>query len=278
MNYSIYAPNFGQFGDARVLAALARDAEEAGWDGFFIWDHILWTSPENGPTVDPWIALAAIASLTSRIRIGALVTPVPRRHPWKIAREIVSLDHLSAGRAVLGVGIGHDAFREYSAFGNMPDKFKRGEMLDEGLDIITGLCSGEPFSYEGKYYTIKEAQFLPTPVQKPRIPVWVAAMMPYMKPLRRAARWDAVVPIGTTAILAPDDITTIKAYILQHRTTDAPFDIVIGPQRLAGNPGASNIVKEFEQAGVTWWLEALYTEVPTPFEQLRQMVRNGPPA
>lgn len=276
MKYAIYTTNFGPLGEPRALAELARDAEEAGWDGFFIWDHVLWTHPENYPMYDPWVALATIATVTSRIKIGALVTPVARRRPWKLAREIVTLDHLSGGRMVFGVGSGHDTFKEYSAFGEAPGVVVHAEMLDEGLDVITGLWSGEPFSYEGKHYQIKEAQFLPTPVQQPRIPIWVAGMWPYKKPFRRAGSWDGVVPIGTTAMLTPDDISTIVSYVKEHRTSDAPFDVVCSGPPLAGSPDAEERAAAFEAAGATWWLESYYPWSTQTEEQLRESIHKGP--
>jgi alkanesulfonate monooxygenase SsuD/methylene tetrahydromethanopterin reductase-like flavin-dependent oxidoreductase (luciferase family) len=278
VKYGIYAPNYGELGDARLLAETAREAEQAGWDGFFMWDHMLWTHPANGPTVDPWIALAAVAMTTEHIRIGALVTPVARRRPWKLAREIVTLDHLSGGRVVLGVGSGHDAFREYSAFGEPPGGVKlHGEMLDEGLDVLSGLWSGRPFSYSGKHYQIKEAEFLPTPVQQPRIPVWVAGMWPYKKPFRRAARWDGVVPIGASEVLTPGHVKVVSEYVREHRTVDAPFDLVVAGQRLMGSPRFGEKAREFEHAGATWWLESFFTDEPVSLEQFREEVRNGPP-
>src|SRR5579884_3931949 len=146
MRYALNLPAFGEFADVRVLAALAREAEDAGWDGFFIWDHI---QSERGRSVaDPWVALAAIAVKTERIRIGALVTPLPRRRPWKFARETATLDHLSGGRLIVGVGIGGEWYREYSAFGEPVDDKTHAAQLDEGLDVLVGLWSGEPFSYE----------------------------------------------------------------------------------------------------------------------------------
>ncbi|MFN2108650.1 MAG: LLM class flavin-dependent oxidoreductase, partial [Anaerolineae bacterium] len=148
MQYGIYLPNFGPYGDARVLAGLARDAENAGWDGFFLWDHM---AGHALPFVDPWVALTAVALNTQRLRIGTTVTPLPRRRPWKIARETVSLDHLSGGRLTLGVGIGLGQ-AEWNDLGEESDLKKRGKMLDEALDVLVGLWSGEPFSYAGQYY------------------------------------------------------------------------------------------------------------------------------
>jgi len=193
MKFGVYLPNFGPYGDARVLAALACDAEAAGWDGFFIWDHIArsWATD----VVDPWIALAAVAVATTRVRIGALVTPIPRRRPWKLARETVSLDHLSSGRLIFAVGIGSGQAVEWDDLGDEVDVKKRGQMLDEGLAVLDGLWQGEPFSHAGEYYRVKKAHFLPRAIRSPRIPVWVAGNWPNKAPMRRAARWDGAFPL-----------------------------------------------------------------------------------
>ena len=159
MKFGIYLPNFGAYGDARVLADLARDAENAGWDGFFIWDHIAgWKLP----MVDPWVALTAIALNTERMRIGTTVTPLPRRRPWKLAREAVSIDHLSDGRLTLGVGIGGGE-AEFAHLSEEPDPKKRGEMLDEALDVLTGVWSGEPFSFTGSTTESRTRSFFLNP-------------------------------------------------------------------------------------------------------------------
>ena len=169
MRFAINLPNFGEYGDARRLAELARETEAAGWDGFFIWDVFGGDSAAPVPVDDPWIALAAIAATTERIRLGTMVTPLPRRRPWKLARQAASLDHLSGGRLILGVGIGTPP-EEFARFGEEPDPRIRAEMLDEGLEVLTGLWSGEPFSFHGRHYRVEEATLLPRPVQQPRIP------------------------------------------------------------------------------------------------------------
>jgi len=194
MQCGVYVPNFGAFGSARTLADVAADAEAAGWDGVFIWDHI--ARPFSTDLVDPWVALAAIALRTTRVRIGALVTPLPRRRPWKVARETVSLDRLSTGRLVFGVGSGSPGGRdvEWASFGEALDGAARGAMLDEALAVLTRLWSGERVSFAGRHYHVRSAQFRPTPLQSPRIPIWVAATWPHQPPLRRAARWDGVFP------------------------------------------------------------------------------------
>ncbi len=172
MRYAISVPNYGDFADPSVTIALARDIEAAGWDAFFLWDHVL---VRNGNVVaDPWTLLAAIAVSTERIRLGTMVTPLPRRRPWQVVRQIVTLDHLSGGRAVLGVGIGYPPKLEYEVFGESGDERVRAELLDEGLDVVTGLMSGRPFSFDGRHYHLDGVEFAPQPVQRPRVPIWVA--------------------------------------------------------------------------------------------------------
>ncbi len=276
MHYALYVPNFGTFGQARIVAKLAREAEAAGWDGFFIWDHLFADSDsQDGPVADPWICLAAIAAQTQRIRLGALVTPFARRRPWKLARETVTLDHLSQGRMVVGAGIGGDWWREYSAFGEAPEHGVHAEMLDEGLDVLNGLWSGESFSYHGKHYTIDDARFLPRPVQQPRIPIWVAGWWPGTRPFRRASRWDGIVPNGGNGELAPADIEAMRAYIQVHRTTDAPFDVVAGGRAHERDAAdAADMLARNAAAGVTWWLESFWAD---ELSKAQSVIRRGPP-
>jgi alkanesulfonate monooxygenase SsuD/methylene tetrahydromethanopterin reductase-like flavin-dependent oxidoreductase (luciferase family) len=275
MRYALNVPNFGAFADARALAELAHEAEETGWDGFFLWDHI---GGWPAPTADPWVALAAMAMTTSRIRLGPLVTPLPRRRPWKLARETATLDHLANGRLILGVGIGHDAIgREYSAYGESGDSKAHGEMLDEALDVLTGLWSGKPFSYRGAHYTINEVQYLPAPVQTPHIPIWVAATLPHQRPLRRAARWDGVCPIRSDEQhLTPEQVRELLAVIHETRPATEPFDVV-----LAGYTGdlqadaAAEYLGQLAEAGVTWWQEGVLPN--NTLDDLRAQIQHGPP-
>jgi alkanesulfonate monooxygenase SsuD/methylene tetrahydromethanopterin reductase-like flavin-dependent oxidoreductase (luciferase family) len=149
MQYGIYLPNFGNEIFPRLLADMASEAKDAGWDGFFLWDHILYSKTQKLRMVDPWIALAAMAMKTERIRLGTSVTPLPRRRPWKLARETVSLDHLSNGRLILSVGLGEPGDAEFGQFGEETDIKVRAAKLDEGLDVLAGLWRGKSFSYQG---------------------------------------------------------------------------------------------------------------------------------
>ena len=288
MQYGVYIPNFGPFGDARILADLAYEAEEAGWDGFFLWDQVSKSTltPAVDPMVDPWVALAAIALRTRAIRLGTLVTPLPRRRPWKVARETVSLDHLSAGRLILGVGSGGGYF-DFEALGEPSDAKTLAALLDEGLEVLTGLWSGEPYPHEGIAYHIKEAQFLPRPVQSPRIPIWVAAMWPAKAPLRRAARRDGVGPIGRdlplTAMLTPAEMQEIVRLVTSLPGYTTPFEIVHSGLT-AGTDAAHDrdVVAAYQQVGVTWWVEKILPErwgswTDWPLEAMRARIRQGPP-
>lgn len=284
MKYGVYLPNFGPYGDARALASLAQDAEQSGWDGFFVWDHIAgW----NMPIVDVWVALAAIAMSTGRIRIGTTVTPLPRRRPWKVARETVSLDHLSRGRLILGVGIGLGK-DEWDSLGEEADTTKRGAMLDEALDVLTGLWSGEPFSYAGQYFTVGDAHFIPKPVQQPRIPIWVGGFWPKKAPLRRAAKWDGAFPLFLEAQDEEQELAQLKeavSCLSAQRKVDQPLDIVCmgvtpGDQRAQ----AAEAARKRADLGATWWLECIAPfrcgkgfEEEWPVDALRERILQGPP-
>src|SRR5258708_3762793 len=262
MHFAVSVPNLDYYADARMLAGLAQDAEEAGWDGFFIWDHIAvtWTIK----VIDPWIALTAIALTTRSIRFGPMVTPLHRRSPWKVARESASLDNLSGGRLILGVGLGTWP-QEFEYLCEALDLKVRAAMLDEGLEVLTGLWSGKPFSYSGKCYKVQESVFLPPPLQSPRIPIWVAGTWPIKAPFRRAARWDGVQPIGQNLelneMMSPGQIRDMVTYIKAYRDSDTPFDIVHGGMTSGKDLSRdADIVAAYASAGVTWWLEGINPE------------------
>jgi alkanesulfonate monooxygenase SsuD/methylene tetrahydromethanopterin reductase-like flavin-dependent oxidoreductase (luciferase family) len=195
LSYALGLPNVREYADPRVLVELAAEAEEAGWDGVFVWDHIAREEDPSVPATDPWIAVAGMAVRTQRVRLGIMVTPLARRRPWKVAREAVALDALSGGRFTLGVGLGGGPLAEFAAFGEDADPRVRAERLDEGLTILDGLWTGEPFSFEGTHHHVSGAHFLPRSVQRPRVPLWVAGRWPNRRPFRRAARWDGVFPL-----------------------------------------------------------------------------------
>lgn len=283
MKYGVSVPNFGAYANPRTVAALAREAEAAGWDGFFLWDHIQFWRGFREPMADPWVALAAVAVATERIRLGPLVTPIARRRPWKLARETVTLDHLSGGRLILGVGLGFPPDAEFQMFGEDGDGRVRAGKLDEGLAILTGLWRGEPFSFQGAHFHVDEVTFQPRPVQAPRIPVWVAGMWPNRAPFRRAARWDGVAPMLRDAtldgaLMTPDDLHAITDYIARQRGDAAgPFDVVLGGRTPGDDPAAgAATVAAYAGAGLTWWIEGC-DPLRGTLDEMRRRIAQGPP-
>ncbi len=275
MRYGFIIPN----GDPRTVAELAGEVEAAGWDGAFYWDGIHVGEME---TYDPWVTMAAMAMLTERVRIGAILTPLARRRPWKVARETVTLDHLSSGRFVLPVGLGALDDGGFAKVGEPTNRKVRAQLLDESLEILTGLWSGEPFAYRGEHYKLEEMTFLPPPVQSPRIPIWVVGAWPSKKSMNRALRYDGLLAAkrGETATepgVTPEDVQAMKAYVEEHRGGVTPFDIVWE----GATPGddleqAASIVRPFAEAGITWWMESMWFPPNEP-EDLRARIRQGPP-
>ncbi len=259
-------------GDPRTVADLAAEAEAAGWDGVFYWDGIAIGESE---TFDPWVVMAAMAMRTSRVRLGAIVTPPSRRRPWKLARETMTLDRLSAGRLVVPVGLGA---LEDGAFGNVGEPTEartRAELLDESLAILEGLWSGEPFAYAGRHYRFGPMTFRPTPVQQPRIPIWVVGAWPSERSMRRVVRFDGIV----TQTDDPADVRAIADYVARERRPSAagvPFEIVAQGSTAADDADASAVVLPFAQAGATWWIDADW-ERPT-VESVRRRILAGPPS
>ena len=306
MKYGLDLPNMRECSDPRLLAELAHEAEESGWDGVFIFDslYIAWGPGEPPPTADPWIALAAMAMRTERVRLGTMITPLSRRRPWKVARETVTLDHLSNGRLTLPVGLGTVEDGGYRNVGEELDRKKRAQMLDESLEIINGLWSGEPFSFRGEHYNVEEMTFLPKPVQKPRIPVWVVGAWPREKSMRRAIRWDGILPVvmppggsapqpdmaaagrriaeyGLALEVTPAQVAEIRDYIERERESDASFDIVLEGFSSGSRPEQAAVtLAKYAEAGATWWIEGIWSWLylpPHDIEGLRRRIRQGPP-
>jgi alkanesulfonate monooxygenase SsuD/methylene tetrahydromethanopterin reductase-like flavin-dependent oxidoreductase (luciferase family) len=263
-------------GDPLTVADLAGEAEAAGWDGVFYWDGI-----HLGDTMevyDPWVVMAAMAMKTGRVRLGAVLTPPARRRPWKLARETMTLDHLSGGRLVLPVGLGALDDGGFAKVGEPTDRKVRAQLLDESLEILTGLWSGEPFSYHGEHYQLEEMTFLPPPVQSPRIPIWVVGAWPSEKSMRRALRYDGLLAYTTRGEVTPDDIRAMREYVEENRGTNGTFDIVWEGVTPGGDPArAASIVRPFAEAGITWWMESMWSPPNEPGD-LRARIREGPPS
>jgi len=272
MKYGFVLPK----GDARTAAKFAWEAEMAGWDGFFVWEPV-WG-------IDAWVSLTAAAMRTERIRLGTMLTPVSRMRPWKLASETATLDSLSNGRVILSVGLGA-VDTGFEAFGEVTDRKIRAELLDEGLDVLTGLWRGQPFNYDGKHYQVKEIAFYPPPppVQQPRIPIWVVGAWPRMKSMQRTLRYDGLLPAvmgddGKVRMTppTPDELREMKTFVKENRTETTPFDIIMEGQ----TPGddrqrAAKITRQWADAGVTWWIEAMWS-IPE-LEQALTRIRQGPP-
>ena len=275
MKYGFVLPS----GDARIAADFAFEAEQAGWDGFFVWEPV-WG-------VDAWVSLTAAAMRTQRIRLGTLITPISRMRPWELASKTVTLDQLSQGRVILSVGLGA-VDTGFAEFGEVTDRKTRAELLDEGLDILTGLWRDQPFTYEGKHYHLKPTAFFPAPppVQQPRIPIWVVGAWRRDKSMQRALRYDGLLPNvlnerGEHVPPTPDHIRDITAYIRQQRSASTPYDIVV-EGKTPGDDRAAALasVQPWIDAGATWWIEALWPapDQPTDHSAVLQRIKHGPPA
>jgi alkanesulfonate monooxygenase SsuD/methylene tetrahydromethanopterin reductase-like flavin-dependent oxidoreductase (luciferase family) len=271
MRLGLYLPPFDELADPALVARLCAEAENAGWDGAFLWDHVRWREPVSR-VADPQITLAAIASATERIRLGPMVTPLARRRPAKVARETATLDRLSGGRLILGVGLGSDRFaREYSITGEELDDRKRAEMLDEALGILQVAWSGEPVHHRGEHYTIDAMRFLPRPVQRPGVPIWVAGYHGKSRPLRRAIRYQGFFPVG---LEAADQLADVSAELRRlgretREGAEEPFDIAVEL-----DPGSDPA--PYAAAGATWGLVAFGWD-PVSVDQVRGVIREGPP-
>jgi len=270
MKYGVYISNFALQGNPNEFLELAIAAEDAGWDGFFMWDHNY--AGKDELIADPWITLAAIAVRTEKIRIGTTVTPLPRRRPQVVAREVATLDILSNGRFILGVGLGGSFENDYRAFGEGIDLKVRAEKLDESLAILEGLWSGEPFSFYGKHYTIDEVTFNPRPIQQPRVTIWCAGTWPIKAPFRRAARYDGVFPLSMSEDMSLEEYSDVVNYVKNLRGSMKDFDVII----IGATTGDEKVswIDESESLGCTWYLEVMMGD---DFNKFMERILKGPP-
>jgi alkanesulfonate monooxygenase SsuD/methylene tetrahydromethanopterin reductase-like flavin-dependent oxidoreductase (luciferase family) len=266
----LFLPLFDELADPALVARLSAEAEETGWHGVFVWDNLRFQEPVVD-VADPWITLAAMAAATERIRLGPLVTPLARRRPAKVARETATLDRLSGGRLTLGVGLGSDQFAsEYSITGEELDDRRRASMLDESLEILAAAWSGEPVHHRGEHYTVDGMRFLPRPVQRPGVPVWVAGYYGKPRPVRRAARYQGFFPLGLDR---PEQLAEIVAALAARRSEAGrdltePYDVVVAlPPDDDPAPYAA--------AGATWWLVEFPWDAVS-VDQVRGVIRDGP--
>ena len=247
--------------DPADIIGLGLAAEQGGFDGFFLWDHLVHDDRGDGPPVlDPWPLLAVLASQTSRIRLGTLITPVPRRRPWQLAKETVTVDRLSNGRLILGVGIGSPPYADFGIFHEPTSGRVRAGLLDEGLEVLTGLWTGERFAFRGEHFAVEPVRFRPVPVQQPRIPIWVGGVLPASGPVRRATRWDGMVPLAWHGDdldrPSPGDIAAVREQAQLARGSAAGFDLVVWSD-LEQEPGeVAGLAPDYEAAGATWWVES----------------------
>lgn len=273
MRYGFVIPG----GDVGTLVEIAQEIEAAGWDAVFVADYVYGT--------DPWVSLGAIGARTERVKLGTLLTPVSRRRPWKLASELATLDRLTNGRALLAAGLGATD-TGFANVGEATDRKVRAQLLDEGLELMTRFWSGKPFRYEGEHYKVNWGKgWLYTPVQQPRVPIWVVGAWPRPVSMRRAARWDGVIASkmtgeGSFEQPTPDDVRAMKAFVDEERARtgqSGPFDIVIeGVTPGDNSETAAEILVPFAEVGVTWWIESMWT-APGGMKGVLKRIRQGPP-
>lgn len=277
--FSVGVPNVGPFGDPRLLTDLAVAAEDSGWDGFFIWDHLLYRD-QRWPVADPTVVISAVAARTSRVRFGILINLLARRRVGKVARETVTLDHLSGGRLIVGAGLGSLA-EEFTSFGEPGGARERAARLDESLQALAELWGGGPVTFQGEHVTITGVTMLPRPLQQPRIPIWCGGRWPHKAPFRRAARWDGVMPThtgyGLGETMPPSDLAAVVRYVSEYRDSAEPFAVALEGRTDGLSPDrGGRHVAPYLQAGMTWWVEALGWWRGSAQDAMAR-VRQGPP-
>jgi alkanesulfonate monooxygenase SsuD/methylene tetrahydromethanopterin reductase-like flavin-dependent oxidoreductase (luciferase family) len=259
MRYGFVLP----YGDARTAAELAVLAEQHGWDGFFVWESI-WG-------LDAWAMLAAAAMTTERIRLGTMLTPLPRRKPWDVAGQTSTVDNLSNGRVILAAGLGVSGQDRFWMFEDDPGRKVRAELLDESLAMLPHLWQDQPFEFEGKHYRARRVDDMvppppPPPVQQPRIRTWVVGAWPRPKSMRRVAAQDGWLPVYAPpgahdrVELTPQLLADGVAWIGEQRRADGlsmdSFDVVVEGVTRADDRQAADTVRPWAEAGANWWIDA----------------------
>ena len=271
VRYGLYLPAFGPFGDPAVLVDLAVRAEASGWDGVFLWDHLV---REALPIADPWTTLGAIAQATRELRFGPMVTPLPRRRPWVVARHASTLSRLSGGRLILGTGLGSDEFGDLSSFGEPTGLRTLAARYDEGLEVVRKVWSGRPFRHDGQHYQVTLGEGVPNPHP---IPVWVASTAVHPRVIRRAAACDGIFPIWGNRTPAPDEVAALLAELRRAGLPEGrPFDVAVaGNASPAWQEPVTADLAGLASAGMTWWMESLIHF--DPLELSLEIVDAGPP-
>ena len=279
VKFGIYIANHGITSNPQDYIKLAKSGEECGWDGFFLWDHVFLPWAADQDVLDTWVILSAIASQTNKITIGTTVTPLARRRPMIIAREAITIDRLSRGRFILGVGLGGTA--EFKALGEEENPKIRGDILDESLEILKGLWSGKPFTFDGKHFKIKEpVKFKP----EGNIKIWVGGNWPYKKPFRRAAKYDGIFPLkaGSDPSIYLQDYQEILSYIGKYRKSLDSFDAVKSIVTV-GDKEEDAYIHPFMDIGVNWLVEAFWSErmhgmhERCSLKEIQKRIERGPP-
>lgn len=258
MRYGIVLPG----GPATEQIELARVAERAGWDGVFV--------PELAHGVDAWTLLAAMAVNTGRVRLGTNLTPLPWRRPWKVAGQVATLDQISGGRAILGVGVGA-VDPELPDTGEETDLRTRAAMMDEAIDLIHVLWEGGR-GYDGSYYRFAAATTSDIARPDHDVPIWVVAVWPRPKSMRRVLRCAGIITQFTTT-RTPADIRDIRTWLTDHGGSP-DLDVVVDGETPADQAAAHDLVAPYAEAGATWWLETRWME---PGEITDRIIA-GPPA
>jgi alkanesulfonate monooxygenase SsuD/methylene tetrahydromethanopterin reductase-like flavin-dependent oxidoreductase (luciferase family) len=267
----VYLPPFGPFGDPNVLVDLAVRAEDAGWDGVFLWDHVATEAP---PIADTWTSLGAMAQVTERVELGATVTPLPRRRPWVVARQASTVSRLSHGRLIFGTGLGSDESGDFTRFGETTDLSTRAAMLTEGLEIMRAMWSGRPLQHVGRHYNVTLDETAPEPHP---IPIWMANSNSNASVLRRAATCDGIFAHAEHTF-TPDEVAVLMTQLdLAGRPQDRSYDVAIAGNASPAWMEPMNIdLKGLAEAGATWWMESLMHF--DPLELSLRVIDAGPPS